>query len=102
MRVELIRRARLDGVAHRPVNLKQREEYFAGIQTRIAENVGVAEFPPANLEYLCTLVSGITGPGLPYHRTAQKFAFVSSIEDENMEYMLEDVTVPIRDDEGGG
>jgi hypothetical protein len=103
VRAEFIRRARLDGVAHHPVNLKQREEYFASIQTRIAEkNVEVAEFPPADLEYLCTLVSGITGPGLPNHRRAQQFAFVSSIEDETLKYMLESVTVPIRDDEGGG
>jgi hypothetical protein len=46
VRAELVRRARLDGVAHRPVNLKLREEYFAFIWTRIAEkNVEVAEFP---------------------------------------------------------
>jgi hypothetical protein len=103
VRAELIRRARLDGVAHLPVNLEQREEYFAGIQTRIAEkNVEVAEFPPADLEYLCTLVSGVTGPGLGYHRTAQQFAFVSAIEDETLKDMLESVTVPIRSDEGGG
>jgi hypothetical protein len=103
VRAELIRRAGLDGVSHYPVILKQREEYFAAVRTRIAEkNVEVAEFPPADLEYLCTLVSGITGPGLPYHREAQQFAFVSSIEDEELKYMVENVTVPIRDDEGGG
>jgi hypothetical protein len=102
VRAELIRRARLDGVSQRLVNLKQREEYFAGIQKRIAEkNVKVAEFPPADLEYLCTLFSGITGPGLPYVRRAQQFSFVSPIEDEKLEYMLEKVTVPIRDSEGG-
>jgi hypothetical protein len=103
VRAELIRRAGLDGVSHRPVNLKLREEYFAGIQTRIAEkNVEVAEFPPADLEYLCTLVSGITGPGLGSYHTGQQIAFVSSIEDEDLKYMLENVTVPIRDNEGGG
>jgi len=102
MRAELIRQADLDGVSHYPVNLKQREEYFATVRTRIAEmNVEVAEFPPADLEYLCTLVSGITGPGLPYHREAQQFAFVSSIEDHELKYMVENVTVPIRDDEEG-
>jgi hypothetical protein len=102
VRAELIRRARLDGVAHRPVNLEQREEYFASIQTRIVEkNVEVAEFPPVDLEHLCTLVSGVTGPGLGNHRAAQQFAFVSAIEDESMKHMLESVTVPIRGDEGG-
>jgi hypothetical protein len=96
--------ADLDGVSHYPVNLKQREEYFAAVRTRIAEkNVEVAEFPPADLEYLCTLVSGITGSGLPYYREAQQFTFVSSIEVKELKYMVENVTVPIReDDEGGG
>lgn len=101
VRAELVRRARLDGVAHRPVNLKLREEYFAFIRTRIAEkNVEAAEFPPADLEYLCTLVSGITGPGLPKHHDAQQFDFISSIEDEELKYMIENVAVPIRDDGG--
>jgi hypothetical protein len=100
-RAELVRRARLDGVAHGPVNLKLREEYFAFIQARIAEkNVEVAEFPPADLEYLCTLVSGITGPGLPKHHDAQQFDFISPIEDEELKYKIENVTVPIRDDGG--
>jgi hypothetical protein len=103
VRAELIRRARLDGVSHRPVNLKLREEYFATVQRQIAEeNIEVAEFPPADLEYLCTLVSGVTGPGLPHHRVAQQFDFVSSLEDEELKYMVKYVTVPIRDDEGGG
>jgi hypothetical protein len=95
--------ARLNGVLHRPVNWEQREECFAGIQTRIAEkNVEVAEFPPADLEYLCTLVSGVTGPGLGTHHTVQQFAFVSAIGDYSLEEMLASVTVPIREDEGGG
>jgi hypothetical protein len=103
VRAELIRRASLDGVCHYSVNLKQREEYFAAVQTRIAEmNVKVAEFPPANLEYLCTLVSGITGPGLPYNRESQQIAFVSPIEEYGLKEMAEAVTVPIRDDEEGG
>jgi hypothetical protein len=51
VRAKLVRRARHDGVAHCPVNLKLREEYFAFIRTRIAEkNVEVAQFTPADLE----------------------------------------------------
>jgi hypothetical protein len=103
VRAELIRRGRLDGVSHRPVNSKQREEYFAAVQTRIAEkDVEVAEFPPVDLEYLCTLVDGITGPGLSYQREAQQIAFLSLIEDGLLKYMVEDVTVPIREDEREG
>ncbi|PMD36837.1 hypothetical protein L207DRAFT_515328 [Hyaloscypha variabilis F] len=101
VRAEIVSRARLDGVAHRPVDLKVREEYFAFIQTRIAEKkVEVAEFPPADLEYLCTLVSGITGPGLPNYRQAQQFDFISSIEDRELDYRKENVIVPIRNDAG--
>ncbi|KAF8866262.1 hypothetical protein BDZ45DRAFT_735544 [Acephala macrosclerotiorum] len=99
---DLIRRAGLDGVFDYLVNLKLREEYFAAIWTRIPENVEVAEFPPADLEYLCTLVSGITGPGLPYHREMKQFDFVFPIEDNQLEDMVENVTVPIRYVEEGG
>jgi hypothetical protein len=102
VRTDLIRYAGLDGVFDHPVNLKQREEYFAAIRTRIPENVEVAEFPPADLEYLCTLVSGITGPGLPYHREMCQFDFVSPIENHRLEDMVENVTVPSRYVEGGG
>jgi hypothetical protein len=105
VRAEVIRRARLDGVAlgPGPVNLEQREEYFAGIKTHIAEkNVEVAEFPPADLEYLCTLVSGVTGPGLGNHHYSQQIEFVCCIEEHRLEDMVKSVTVPIRGDEGGG
>lgn len=103
VRAELVALARLDGVSHDPVNLGQREDYFAAVGARIAEmSVQVAEFPPADLAYLCTLVSGVTGPGLPDHREAQQFAFVSPIEDEQLEHMLENVTIPLRDDGEGG
>ncbi|KAH8696550.1 hypothetical protein BGW36DRAFT_398071 [Talaromyces proteolyticus] len=100
VRTEFIRLASLDGVCNLAVNLKQREEYFTGLRNRIAEkNVEVAELPPVDLEYLCTLVSGITGPGLPLHREAQQTDFVSSIEDGGLSDMTENVTVPIRDNE---
>lgn len=72
---ELIRQWELDGVASQTVNIKLREEYFAGIQRQISEMNGkVEEFPPADLEYLCTLVSGVTGPGLPYRREHRSFS----------------------------
>jgi hypothetical protein len=64
-------------------------------------NVKVAEFPPADLEYLCTLVSSITGPGLPYERESQQIAFVSPIEEHELKEMAEAVTVPIRDSKEG-
>ena len=103
VRAELTRRASLDGVSHFPVNLEQREEYFATLRTYIAEiNVEAARFPPADLEYLCTLVSGISGPGLPYNRESQQIDFVSSINNHELKDMVEDVTVPVRDYEGGG
>lgn len=46
------------------VDGESRREYFDGIQAQItALGVDVAEFPPTDLEYLLTLVSGVTGPG---------------------------------------
>jgi hypothetical protein len=99
---EVIRRHHLDGVAYSPVNLEQREEYFAAIRTRIPENVELTDFPPPDLAYLCTLVSGITGPGISYHHDAQQFAFISPIESrKQLEEMGEAVVVPIRNDGSG-
>lgn len=95
----------MDGVDPRPVSLRQREEYFAGIQQRIAEkNVEVAEFPPADLEYLCTLVSGVNGPGLPTQHWSRQIEFVSCLEEHGLESMLACgvvVPVPVRGDEVG-
>jgi hypothetical protein len=99
---EVIRRHHLDGVAYSPVNLEQREEYFAAIRTRIPENVELNDFPPPDLACLCTLVSGITGPGISYHHDAQQFAFISPIESrQQLEEMVEAVVVPIRNDGPG-
>lgn len=64
----LIWSASLEGVDNDPVDPSQRREYFAGLNAKIEERrVELAEFPPSDLEYPCTLVSGITGPGLPFH-----------------------------------
>lgn len=71
-RADLINSCNPDGVSSRPVNKELRKEYFDGIKTRIAErNIEVADFPPKDLEYLCTLISGVIGPG-QYHVSDQK------------------------------
>ena len=99
---ELVSTAELNGVSYAAVDLQQRMEWFATIRARIAEkNVVADEFPPADLEYVCTLVNGICGPGLPYHREQQQFEFVSSLELEVPDWTAARVTVPIRDDEEG-
>ncbi|KUJ15118.1 uncharacterized protein LY89DRAFT_685938 [Mollisia scopiformis] len=99
---ELVRTKYLEGVSSYPVNLEQREEYFAKVGTRVREIIDVAEFPPADLAYLCTLVSGITGPGLSYHHDAQVFDFISPIKHAQMvDEMAQAVIVPIRYDYSG-
>lgn len=67
LQADLITLGNLDGVSSRPVNKELRKEYFDGIKAGIAErHIEVADFPPKDLEHLCTLVSGVTGPGR-YH-----------------------------------
>jgi hypothetical protein len=101
VRTELVRIGSLDGVQHGAVDLQEREEFFAAIQTRIAEmNVQVEEFPPVDLGYLCTLVCAITGPGLPYNRELEQFDFISSFLIVGIEEMVDKVIVPIRHDDG--
>ncbi|KAI6747649.1 hypothetical protein HG530_015757 [Fusarium avenaceum] len=93
----LVLSAALDGVDNGPVDLEQRKEYFAGVQASITEEgVEVSEFPPSELEYLCTLVSGVIGPGLPFHREGNQFDFVNSLAFQGVEKMAETVCVPIR------
>jgi hypothetical protein len=78
---DIVRSNHLDGVASQPVNIQQREEYFAAIRTHIPENVALAVFPPPDLGYLCTLASGITGLGISYSHEAQQIEFLSPIEE---------------------
>lgn len=93
---ELIERAGLDGVHSLKPDLEAREKYFAAVRARILGlDVEVAEFPPADLAYLCTLVDGITGPGLPYNRVSQQIEFIS----RTGEGLERDVGVPVRFDE---
>lgn len=94
---ELIQHYHMDGVvASNPNDLEQREKFFAKIRENKPETVELDEFPPADLVYLCTLVSGITGPGIGHHRYAQQFDFISPVKDA--EKTLEGVVVPIRPD----
>ncbi|KIL88464.1 hypothetical protein FAVG1_08544 [Fusarium avenaceum] len=97
----LVLSASLEGVDNNPVDLEQRKEYFAGVQASIAEKgVEVSEFPPIDLEYLCTLVSGITGPGLPFHRRVNQFDFVTPLASQDIKEMAQTVCVPIRNVNG--
>jgi hypothetical protein len=98
---ELIRLKHLDGISPAPIDLEQREEYFQKIKTRILDmvQVDIAEFPPVDLAYLCTLVSGITGLGLSWYHDAQQSDFISPIRDaQQLEKMLKAVAVPICSD----
>lgn len=97
----LVLSASLEGVDNGPVDLEQRKEYFAGVQASITEKgVEVSEFPPSDLEYLCTLVSGITGPGLPFHRQENQFDFVTPLAFQDVKEMAQTVCVPIRNVNG--
>ncbi|KAF5542354.1 hypothetical protein FPHYL_11538 [Fusarium phyllophilum] len=99
----LISSASLEGVDDDPVDPSLRQEYFAGIKAGIAERgVEVTEFPPSDLEYLCTLVSGITGPGLPFHREVSQFDFITPLRPGMMKAMIRAVGVPARNDAGEG
>lgn len=64
---------------------------------REKSSVEIAEFPPDALEYLCTLVNGVTGPSLPDFREMKSFEFVSPVEDHLFEKMGAFVAGPTRD-----
>ncbi|PNP81448.1 hypothetical protein FNYG_05254 [Fusarium nygamai] len=99
----LIWSASLEGVDDDPVDPSLRRDYFAGIEAGIIERgVEVAEFPPSDLEYLCTLVSGITGPGLPFHRETSQFDFITPLRPGKMKARMEAVGVPVRNYTGDG
>ncbi|RKK85004.1 hypothetical protein BFJ69_g1703 [Fusarium oxysporum] len=99
----LISSASLEGVDDDPVDPSLRREYFAGLKAKIEERgVEVAEFLPSDLEYLCTLVSGIIGPGLPFYREASQFDFIALLRRGKIKDMIEAVGVPVRNDAGEG
>ncbi|SCO80552.1 uncharacterized protein FRV6_04765 [Fusarium oxysporum] len=80
----LISSASLEGVDDDPVDPSRRREYFAGLKAKIEERrVEVAEFPPSDLEYLCTL-----------------FDFITPLRRGKIKDMMEAVGVPVRNDAG--
>ncbi|KAL2068363.1 hypothetical protein VTL71DRAFT_16461 [Oculimacula yallundae] len=112
LRVSLTESYELDGVSNRPVYANFRRENFDGVEKRIKEmGVDVGKFTPPNLEELCDLVSGVTGPArIGTHFISQQIAFASTIEEESLEDMIQAVYVPGRhfgeedddDDDDGG
>ena len=66
VRMELVKSCDLDGIYHLPEEFPQdRSAWYATIRGLIeARDVTAGAFPPPDLEYLCTLVDGICGPGL--------------------------------------
>jgi len=96
IRDEVVSQTALDGVSPCENDLEEREKWFAAVRARIAEvNVEVAEFPPADLAYLCTLVSGIIGPGFFYHHLSQQIEFVTALADATSS-LSGRVIVPVR------
>lgn len=78
---ELIVDYELDGVDSEPVNVPSRNNWFSEVRASVASKApSVTEFPPADLHYLCTLVSAIGGTGLPYYRRSEQIAFISDLE----------------------
>lgn len=101
-RAEVIEHCDLDGVENGPVDIDQRSEYFTRVKANMpADNlitgIGDLEFPPPDLEYLCTLVQAIPGPGLPLFRSRNQIEFISSIYEHGLENMAKCVFVPGRD-----
>lgn len=101
VRAELIKLNSLDGVCDTPIDSTKREEWFSKIKTNIAEkSLDCGELPTdfPELKYLCSLVDGITGPGLPYYTEANQIEFITpSVESlEGQDYLI----IPTWDDAG--
>ncbi|KAF2720696.1 hypothetical protein K431DRAFT_285606 [Polychaeton citri CBS 116435] len=99
IRSELIHEHCLNGIYHLPNDPerpKYREDWFAAIRADIEEGgVTTDYFPPADLHYLCSLVSGICGSGLPLWQHAQQMSLLDPLSgDERTE-----VTFPMPDDD---
>lgn len=62
-------------------------------------NVIGVEFPPTDLEYLTTLVNGITGPGLLRRRVQYQFDFLTPYDPRLVLGMSNTVIIPLRHDE---
>ncbi|KAK5713652.1 hypothetical protein LTR15_011352 [Elasticomyces elasticus] len=101
VRTELVKNCDLDGIYHLPEDFPQdRSAWYAKIRGLLEERDATAgTFPPPDLEYLCTLVDGICGPGLPQHIFWQQydmlgFAESSSAYDKNTVFVGE-ASLPI-------
>jgi hypothetical protein len=75
VRTELVEKCDLDGIYHLPEDFPQdRKAWYAKVRGLLEERDATAgAFPPPDLEYLCTLVDGICGPGLPQHVFLQQY-----------------------------
>jgi hypothetical protein len=103
VRAEFIKRNSLDGVCDTPINTTRREEWFSKIKADISQK-DIAQknidLDPG-LEYLCTLVDGITGPGLPYYTDANQIEFLTPTLGLGLHRRDQDyVIVPTWDDTG--
>jgi hypothetical protein len=63
LRAELIAATSLNGCRAAPVEAERNAQWFSDVQDEIqTKDFEAADFPPIDLEYLCTLASAITGP----------------------------------------
>lgn len=97
-RSELVETWDLDGVYHVEDEQQDQAAWFAKIRSIMAKKgVPVSEFPPADLEYLCTLVDGISGPGLPYYQFIHQYDMLS-LATEGEIHSFDEVDVAVDDD----
>ncbi|KAL7918370.1 hypothetical protein ACQKWADRAFT_304272 [Trichoderma austrokoningii] len=91
VRAELITRNSLDGVCDTPIDSSKREEWFSKIKANIAGkniDLGCEIEVPADLVYLCTLVDGITGSGMPYHTQTEIELLTPAEESDGLDYIV--------------
>ncbi|GIZ46912.1 hypothetical protein CKM354_001001800 [Cercospora kikuchii] len=74
----------LEGVDHDPVDLSARDHWWASLWNVMkSSQQHIEPFPtglPQDMKYLTTLVSGITGGGLPYWREMQHPDFFKKVD----------------------
>lgn len=80
---ELTTRFSLNGVRNGVVDTNARDTWFSNMRRSIEQKApSVTDFPPAELRYVCTLVNGIIGTGLPYFRGTEQIQFISDLKEE--------------------
>lgn len=68
----------LNGLSNRPVDMQKRNRWFSDVRHSIQQKApSVSNFPADDLVYLCSLVNGITGSGLPYYHSVKQIEFLS-------------------------